>query len=175
MKEMWKSVIDYEGLYEISNKGRLRSVDRITPDGRRVKGKLKKPSKDKNGYLVSQLYKDGSSKNVKLHRLVLQAFVGPDKLQVNHLDGNKKNNEINNLEYCTSKENHFHASKKGLRSQVGETHTSAKLKEEQVFEIKRLLKNSNLTQQQIADAFKVNRRTINQINTGRRWSHLVVV
>ena len=93
MNEIWRSVIGYEGLYEVNNIGRARNPRT---------GKLLKPYKDKYGYLCVNLYKDGIRKNYFIHRLVAQSFLpNPDNLpQVNHKDENKENNCVENLEWC---------------------------------------------------------------------------
>ena len=94
----WKSVIGYEDLYEVSSDGRVRSV-------RHKKLKECKQQIDHKGYIRVCLYKNGKTKNARVHRLVLEAFVGKSDLQVDHIDGNKKNNNLSNLEYVTPKEN----------------------------------------------------------------------
>lgn len=112
--EIWKSIKDYEGLYEVSNFGRIRSLDRviINSDGvkRLCKGGIRKPYKDtreNKGYLRVKLNKDGIFKKFAIHRLVAQAFIpNPDNLsEVNHKDEVKTNNHVENLEWCDSKYN----------------------------------------------------------------------
>ena len=110
MKEIWKEVKDYEDYYEISNYGRLRSKDRLIMgryDLRFAKGKVIKPTKCTNGYMEYQLHKDGRVKSFLAHRLVAKHFIeNPYNLpEVNHLDENIENNNIDNLQWCTSKEN----------------------------------------------------------------------
>ena len=103
----WKSVKDYEGLYEVSNYGEVKSLERLDSRGRKVKEKLLSPGKTENGYLYVNLYKNGIKKPVRINRLVYSTFVGdiPDRLEVNHLDENKENNRVDNLNLMTSKEN----------------------------------------------------------------------
>ena len=117
MLEEWREVRGYEGLYEVSDMGRVRSLDRVVHlsensvrpacDSLR-KGRILKPEKDtRGGYMIVNLSKDGSVKKKKIHRLVMEAFVGecPEGYQVNHLDENPENNALLNLEYVTCKEN----------------------------------------------------------------------
>lgn len=105
--EKWKDIDGYEGLYQVSNFGRVRSLDKVVyfKDGRRkfMKGKVLKFKRTKNGYLQIHLYKDNSYKAFYIHRLVAQAFVdNPDNLpEINHKSEDKTDNRVCNLEYCT--------------------------------------------------------------------------
>ena len=105
MIEEWRPVVGYEGLYEVSNTGQVRSLDRFYY--RLHKGKVLSPTKDRYGYLTVTLNCNGKSKTIKIHRLVAQAFLpNPDNLpQVNHKDEDKTNNNVTNLEWCTAKYN----------------------------------------------------------------------
>lgn len=128
MIEQWRDIQDYEGLYQISNLGRVKSCERICKTGNGLgehllPEKLLKLSLVK-GYLQIALHKEGKYKYYKVHRLVAQTFIpNPDnKEQVNHIDGNKQNNCIDNLEWVTGKENMLHASKNGLLKGNTKTH-----------------------------------------------------
>lgn len=108
--EIWKPVVGFEGLYEVSNQGRVKSIPR-----KRCKGNVLKPHIVK-GYEYVHLSKDGKAKYLKVHRLVADAFL-PEiqgKSYVNHIDGNKTNNSVKNLEWCTASENLKHARENGL-------------------------------------------------------------
>lgn len=102
MNEMWMPVNGFESLYEVSNMGRVRSLPRKT-----TRGKILKPSIDKDGYYRVNLVDDGRSKYYRVHRLVAQAFIKNtfNLPVVNHKDENKQNNRADNLEYCTVKYN----------------------------------------------------------------------
>ena len=106
-KELWKPIEGYEGLYEVSNLGRVKSLERFDRLGRKVKEKLLKPKKTENGYLRVNLCKNGIKKPFYVNRLVYSAFVEeiPEGLQVNHIDENKENNSVENLNLMTPKEN----------------------------------------------------------------------
>lgn len=108
MKELWKSIEGYEGLYEISNLGNVRSIRR---------NKVMKPGSHRFGYRYVILCKEGSNKSVLVHRLVANAFISriPGKEDVNHIDGDKSNNCVENLEWVSKSENMQHAYQSGLR------------------------------------------------------------
>lgn len=105
--EVWKDVVGFEGLYKISNKGNVYSVERKDSIGRKISGRILKPLSHIDGYLQVQLYKNGKIKNKYIHRLVAEAFIPNPKsfLEINHLDEIKDNNELSNLEWCTREHN----------------------------------------------------------------------
>ena len=120
MIEIWKDIPEYEGLYQVSNLGNIRSF--YLKNGRlSQKTKPIKLKKDRYGYLKLTLCKNKKYKYVTIHRLVAEAFIpNPEnKLQVNHKDGNKFNNQVSNLEWCTCIENIHHAFNIGLRKKKG--------------------------------------------------------
>ena len=120
--EEWRDIEGYEGIYQVSSKGRIKSKQREVKNGENTI-KIKKESircvqvnKRRNGYCEISLHKDGKEKRYKVHRLVAQAFIPNElnKSEVNHKDGNKENNCVENLEWVTSKENSKHAWDTGL-------------------------------------------------------------
>lgn len=112
MKEMWKDIKNYENLYQISNTGKVHSVRNDIDI---------KPFINNNGYYEIVIKKDKKQKHFRVHRLVAQAFISNlnNLPQVNHIDGNKLNNNVNNLEYCTQSENMRHAAKNNLLHNKG--------------------------------------------------------
>ncbi|MBQ6232834.1 MAG: HNH endonuclease [Clostridia bacterium] len=102
MAEHWKPIPLYEGLYEVSDYGNVRSLKRATTSGKMLKGTL-----DKDGYIKVCLSKNNLKKTCPIHRLVANAFIpNPDNLPcINHLDENKQNNVVGNLEWCTVERN----------------------------------------------------------------------
>lgn len=106
-KEIWKDIEDYKGLYQVSNLGRVRSLERVDSNGHSVKEKVLASFPNRNGYLKVNLYRDRNIKQVSVHRLVAAAFLdNPDNLpEVNHIDEDKGNNLVENLEWCTASYN----------------------------------------------------------------------
>ncbi len=122
MKEIWKPLINWEGIYEVSNMGNVRSVDRYVVQRnykRFCKGQNIKITKHKSGYGIVTLRNSGIQKVSKVHQLIMNTF-NPNKtgkkLEINHIDGNTMNNRLDNLEWCTHQENLQHASKHKLLS-----------------------------------------------------------
>lgn len=119
MKEIWKNIKNYEGYYQVSSLGKVRSIDRIDINGSKIKGKVLSPL-NVNGYSRVLLSKDGVKKQKGIHRLMMEAFV-PNPLkkpQVNHINGIKNDNRLENLEWCDASENQLHAIKIGLVSKT---------------------------------------------------------
>lgn len=115
MKEIWKDIKGYENLYKVSNLGRIKSISKNTKNQHAYQEIILKDIYDKDGYCQVNLYKNRKGKTYKVHRLVALAFLGEYyNLEVNHKDGNKKNNCVNNLEWCSRSENTIHAYKIGL-------------------------------------------------------------
>jgi len=121
MKEEWKDIEGYEGLYQVSNLGNVKSLKRVIVKKNGVslpiEEKILKPSIASHGYRVVVLANKGQLKQMLIHRLVAKAFVdNPNNYkEINHKDGNKLNNNISNLEWCTYTENLVHAYKTNLR------------------------------------------------------------
>ena len=187
MEEIIISLKDYEGLYEISNKGYIKNVERVITMSngrtRTIKPKIMKTRKNNMGYHILDLYKDGVKTTVMLHRLVALSFVvnpDPDNLdQVNHKNGNKDSNYADNLEWSNNSLNVKHAhdtklnkisneSKKRLSKNVLNVSPKDRMKEVAQYD-----KDGNWIQNHpsltaAADALKINRATIRDAINGRR-------
>lgn len=165
MKEIWKPVCRYEGRYEISNLGRVRSNVQKRPRFMRLE-------RAKKGYLSVALSKAGVVRRESVHTLVLEAFdkPRPPGLQCAHLDGNPANNLPNNLKWVTCKENHAHLKIHGTDN-AGERHPMRKLDAKQVREI-RALAESGLLPVEIEKRFPVSLSTICRIIKRVNWRHL---
>ncbi len=169
--EHWKPVPGYKGLYEVSNKGRIRRVVE-QPQNRFKKGYVLKPDTVRGGYLRVTLTKRKKTKRHMAHRLMLTAFVGPppEGHEANHIDGRKKNNKLENLEWVTRSENHLHACRV-LGKRQGPKNGRAKLTTAQAIEIKKRLKagDSLLC---LARKFNISEAAIWQIRRGKNWRHI---
>lgn len=169
MKEQWKDIEGYEGQYQVSTHGRVRSLDRnITySDGRvaRFKGKMLTPTVASHGYPIVSI----KSEKRCVHRLVLETFAPrPDWAEcANHKDGVKTNNHLDNLEWSTYSQNTIHARETGLNKQYGENCNLTTIPGEDVREIRRLGRETDLSQREIAERFDVSRPTVSEILSGK--------
>jgi hypothetical protein len=121
-KEVWLKINNYEGIYEVSNIGRVKSLSRMSIQNHPIEEKILKQHDNGNGYMYVDLYKDGKRKKYAVHRLVAMVFVeNPHNLpQINHKDENTFNNEFDNLEWCTQKYNNNYGNH-GLKSSLSRT------------------------------------------------------
>ena len=121
MKETFKDIPGYEGLYQVSNKGSVRSLDRTSSYGRKLKGKTLRGGINSKGYKVVGLCKEGKQSTLTLHSLVAEVFIGPrpEGLVCDHIDEVKTNNDISNLRYITKRENISRSIRGGTSSYTG--------------------------------------------------------
>lgn len=171
MREKFKSIIGYEGLYSVSNCGRIRS-DRNTSNT--FKGKMLMDRLTQNGYCLVNLFIGHGKKgrNKRIHCLVAEAFIGPRPLRhdVNHKDGNKRNNRLTNLEYITRSENMLHAVKNGCHK-IGSQHGAAKMDEEGVLRM-RQLKVNGVKIHELSYIFEISLSTVYKIINRKIWKHI---
>lgn len=175
MKEIWKPLMDSE-YYEVSNLGNIRCIGGtiIRKDNKPypLKSLVLKPFVSRSNYEILTLKLD-INKKVLIHRAVLETFnpvPNMEDLQVNHIDGNKRNNLLSNLEWVTREENMQHAMRKGLfnpQNRTGEKHPLCKLTTAQVQEIRDKIKSGNFTQRELAREYNVSDCTISEIKTKR--------
>lgn len=174
--EIWRDIEGYEGHYQISNHGRVKTLKN---SGHSHAGAIRKVCPDNKGYLRIGLTKDCKPATFKVHHLVASAFIGkrPEGYQVNHKDGNKQNNHVANLEYTTNKANMRHAIENGLRDSIdftGSRNPAAKLEEIEVRRIKHMLRDTLYSQREIGDLFGVEKSIISLINTGKNWREVQI-
>jgi len=177
-KETWKDIPNYEGYYQISNHGRVKSLLRtvIKITGRKQTMPEKILSLHNDGeYLSIMMYKNNIAKRYRIHKLVALCFIKPDinRLHINHIDGNKVNNYVGNLERCTPSENGKHAVKNGftiMPNIQGTNNGRCKLTPEQVLEIRSL--NGLMTQKSIANKFNIKPAQVSTIINRKGWTHI---
>jgi uncharacterized protein YlbG (UPF0298 family) len=181
MKEIFKTIPSFPD-YLVSNFGRVKTKSRKLRYTHAVTKKehfrqsserfLKVQFNNLTGYKFYQLYLNKKMHNKTIHQLVADAFLKKDKSHdtVNHKDGNKHNNTVDNLEWCTNKYNHEHATKTGLKPK-GERVGTSKLTENSVHAIKWFLKKG-VSHSELSKAFKVSRSNISQIAENKQWKHV---
>jgi hypothetical protein len=172
--DKWMPIVGWEAVYEISDKGQIKRI--IGGRGTRS-GKLLRPIMMPNGYACVRLRYNKKTLRTFIHSLVLSAFIGqrPLKYEINHKDGVRSNNHLNNLEYCTSSENKFHAYrilKRAVVSCKGISNGRAKLSESDVVNIRLLYKSGKYSQQSLAEQFGVSQILISLVVRRKAWPHI---
>jgi len=173
MKEEWGPVVCCDGyysdVYEISNLGRLKNIREANAT---FVGKILKPKIRRDGYVEFCLCRNNVRKMILAHQLVATSFIGPypNGMEINHIDGDKANNYLNNLEYVTRSENLCHAFRIDLRSLRGDNHSHNILVEKDIPEIRMLLNEGDLSEREIGLMYGVKRSTIHNIRTKHSWS-----
>lgn len=176
MQEIWKPIPGFEGLYEVSNMGQVRSLDRIIPDKthgtRKLVGKTLKQKQDELGRKHVVLSKHSKTLTKRVHVLVAEAFIGPRPkgMEICHDDGNNTNNCVTNLRYDTHKAN-MEDMVKHNRSNRGDRNPIATTKTNQVHEIRKL-RASGMIYKDIAAALGVGYYSVAKICAGSRWNWL---
>lgn len=169
-KEQWKPIKNYEGMYEISNFGRVKSLKRKSNKKEFIR---KLSTNVRKGYKCITLTKNSKRKTFTIHRLVALHFIpNPEnKPQVNHKDGVKKNNYAWNFEWVTNAENRKHAMDNGIIDLKGENGPNAKLKNKDVFDMRKLAKFFMFIE--LAIIFNVHPTTVFYIVHGKTWKNLL--
>lgn len=170
-EEIWKPVIGYEGWYEISNLGRLHKLPFYDTKGSYRQGGFTSQQLSHKGYITVRLCKEKICKTTGIHRIIAEAFIpNPDnKPQINHKNGIKTDNRIENLEWCTNQENQNHAVKHGLKVGCpGEINPKAIFTNNDVDNIKALY-NSGKTAKEIAKQFNAPLGRIRSILYNFSW------
>lgn len=176
MTEIWKDIVGYEGLYKVSNQGRVMALANPQMPHRPKTDKLMVLSKDVDGYLILGLTdRNGVRKTKKAHRLVAQAFIpNPSGLkEINHINEVKTDNRVENLEWCDTRYNLTYGHR--LDCVRGEMSNTAKLTEVDVREIRRTYKKGDLQygQSALGKKYGVSHIAIGCIVKGRTWKHLI--
>ncbi|KKM61143.1 hypothetical protein LCGC14_1534740 [marine sediment metagenome] len=190
----WRKIEGYDGMYLISSDGSIKSVGRIVKHKTKGKKTIHERILEKRmmpfGYMLVSLWKNNNQKTYRVSRLVASAFIpNPlDKPTVNHINGNKTDDRVENLEWATYKENEQHAWRTGLKTKgpmAGKSHTKetrhkmsisrkgirnySKLSQNQVDEIRNLYASGGYVQKEIAEIFHISRPQISNIVTFKQW------
>lgn len=173
MEEIYKDILGFEGLYQISNLGKVKScLKQVFRRNRYCTQyeKVMKNSLTKKGYHRIELCKDGKSRFYLVHKLVARMFLGEcsENMQIRHLDGNKINNNLENLKYGTAKENSDDKIIHGTKIRGSKVGTS-KLKDEDIINIRELNKKG-ISQGELAKIYKVTQPAISYIISKRNWN-----
>lgn len=171
MTEQWAVVDGYEGIYAVSDHGNVMSMN-YAKSG--LPGLM--AQRKRRGYPSVFFRRKGEpqGRSLAVHALVARAFIGerPDGFQINHKNGNKADNRVVNLEYCSASDNRRHAYATGLQPRrIGAIHPLAKLDDMKVREIRALLK-SGVSQRFVSEKFGVDRSQISRIARNRVWAHV---
>jgi hypothetical protein len=183
MKEIFEIIPSFPD-YEVSNCGRVKTRSRMVRYIHARTGKehwrvtekrfLKEHFNDRTGYKFYQLYRDKKMYNRAIHKLVAETFLpNPSLLRdINHKNGNKYDNLVTNLEWCSDEYNHEHATKAGLKAR-GESISTSKLTDGSVHAIKYFIQEG-YSHSELSRAFKVSRATISLIHENKIWKHILL-
>jgi len=162
VNEIWRPVKGYEGYYEVSNYGRIKSSYRQC--------RILKPCVTQKGYLEVNLFINKVPSHKKIHRLVAEAFIEKiiDNEMVNHKDGNKLNNIYSNLEWCNASKNNLHAYSIGLKNAKGYKNGRAKLSDQDIVAIRK----SNSNYKELAIQYGIHCNYVHMIKRFANWNHL---
>lgn len=178
--EEWLPVLGFEKSYEVSNLGRIRSISRIVKHPfkgtHKINGKIRKQTLNSNGYRMVNLSYKGKTKYCSVHRLVCEAFNGAPatpKHQVAHNDGNKQNNNRENLRWATVKENMKDRSDHGNTViRFGEDSNFARATETVVHMMRAMWRSGKYSQSKIGDMFGFPQSAVSKIVNKKRWKHI---
>lgn len=177
MSEEWRAIPGWEGEYEVSDQGRVRSVARIVEmvDGRHytVAGRVRALWTDSKGYVHATLYRNDRGKRHTVHGLVALAFLGPrpEDMEVCHGNGDPGDNRLANLRYDTRSNNHLDKRAHGT-SRCGEENPRARLTEAQVGAIRSAYASGQMNQMELARRYRTPQANVSQIIHRQTWRHV---
>lgn len=175
--EVWLDIKGYEGHYQVSSFGRVKSLARIVESRKGVFGNKKEKFLSDwdcgKGYRKVKLSKSGIDKSIRVHRLVAQTFLDnpASKSEVNHVNGIKNDNKVENLEWVTGSENIIHSLANNLKiPQKGSEHGMSKLTEKDVLEIREIGRSKGL--KEVSKIYKVSQSLISNVLLNKIWNHV---
>jgi hypothetical protein len=176
--EVWKDVLGLENFYQVSNMGKVKTMPREVIRGRggvyKTPERLLNPSINSDGYYTGIFRVNKKACNYKVHTLVALAFIGqiPKGMEVNHKNGIKTDNRVENLEIITKSQNIKHAFNIGLnKPNKGEKNGNSKYTKEDAIKVKKLIKNG-LTETQIVNEINCSIHFVRDIRRNRTWAHV---
>lgn len=176
--EVWKDVIGLEDYYQVSNLGNVRSKERFVIRGRGGKYKIQcknlNPAINSDGYLTGIFRVDKNPINYKVHRILAESFIGsiPKGFEVNHINGIKTDNRLENLEIVSKSKNIKHAFALGLnKPRRGQLNGMCKIDSNKAKSVKEMTFNG-FTESQISKELNVSIHTVRDIRRGRTWKHV---
>ena len=175
MIETWKPIPEYDGLYAVSDFGRVKRLQRKSRNLNAEFTLSERVSKLSNsrGYLRVSLWRNNVGNVFFVHRLVMLAFVGPSDLSVDHINGDKADNRLCNLRYCTLAQNTLHQHEAGrVRFVRGIENGKSKMNNDIVRQA-RIMLASGMSVQKVADNFGFSKGTIQAMKEGRTWAHVI--
>ena len=179
-QEIWKDIVGYKGLYQVSNLGRVKSLARKIDHGTYIEDRgdvIMSLVINTHGYYSVVFTKNRKKKNHRVHQLVARAFIpNPEnKEMINHIDCNRLNNRVDNLEWCTNSENQLHAIAHGLKTDIGVNHKRSRLNEEEVKFIREhyRFRSPVYNTRTLAEMFNVSRTVISTLVLGKTYKSVV--
>lgn len=174
--EIWEDIPNYQNFYQANPCGLIKSLPkslRVKNGFRVTKELIIANTNNGNGYLVCSLSKNTKRKSILLHRIIAMTFIpNPNNLpEVNHKDGNKNNNHVDNLEWCARQENIDHSWDKKLTNCIGEKHHNSKLNNQKVKEIRDKYSLGNYSYSKLAKEYETGLFNIRNIVKRHTWNH----
>lgn len=168
-QEVWKPIAGYEGLYDVSDRGNVRSYQNYGFELKK-EPKILRPTLNKYGYPTVTLCKNAKHKQKSVHRLVAETFIKTKNsaLQIDHINGIKTDNRVTNLEWVTPKENTLRSVRLGLKPR-GEKHGNSKLKQKEVEKMRELYKTGNYSHRKLGVLFGVSHCVVGKIIRNEAW------
>lgn len=174
LHEIWKDIPLFNGRYQVSNTGLIRSATWVDAAGHIRRGKILKQNMDSSGYVQITLVYENKTKLFLLHRLIAKTFLPliQGKDFVNHINGIKHDNRVDNLEWCTKRENSVHSFAIGLQCNKGDNHPANKLTTKDVIKIREIRSLTNIPYKKLGLLFGISKTQTRDICILKSWRHI---